>query len=36
MRLICPKCLGSGCTPFEKKLEAEEASYNARRWMEQG
>jgi hypothetical protein len=36
MRLICPKCLGGGCTPFEKKLEAEEASYNARRWMEQG
>lgn len=36
MRLICPKCLGEGsCTPFEKKLEAEEARYHASRWIEE-
>jgi hypothetical protein len=21
MKFECPKCLGKGCTPFEKKLE---------------
>jgi hypothetical protein len=25
MKLICPRCVGNGCTPFEKKLEAWEA-----------
>ena len=25
MRLICPSCVGNGCHPFEKKLEAWEA-----------
>jgi len=34
MRVICEQCVGLGCDPFEKKLEREEASYHARRWME--
>lgn len=25
MKFICPKCVGFGCTPFEKKLEAWES-----------
>lgn len=24
MKMICPRCLDKGCTPFEKKLEAME------------
>lgn len=31
-KAICPKCVATGrCEPFEKKLEAEEARYHARR-----
>ena len=31
MGLICSRCVGHACRPFEKWLEAEEASYHARR-----
>jgi hypothetical protein len=31
MRLVCSKCVGNACLPFEKKLEIEEARYHARR-----
>lgn len=31
MGLICSACLDLGCTPFEKKLEQQEAAYHARR-----
>ncbi len=24
-KMVCPTCVGQGCTPFEKKLEAMEA-----------
>ena len=30
-KFLCPKCAGGPCVPFEKKLEAWEASYHARR-----
>lgn len=31
-KMICPACVDEGvCHPFEKKLEAAEASYHARR-----
>lgn len=29
--LICPRCVGQGCVPFEKSLEAAEAHYHSRR-----
>lgn len=29
--LICPKCVGQGCTPWEEKMKKIEASYHARR-----
>jgi len=35
MRVICERCVGLGCDPFEKKLEREEARYHARRWIEE-
>jgi hypothetical protein len=31
MDLVCPRCAGSNCAPFEKKLEQQEAAYHARR-----
>ena len=31
MKMICPKCVGFGCTPFEKKLDIMEARDRARR-----
>ena len=31
MGLICADCVDKGCTPFEKKLEMQEAAYHARR-----
>ena len=31
MGLICPKCVGKGCDPLEKKLERQEAHYHALR-----
>ena len=31
MGLICPACVGKGCTPLEKRLEEQEAAYHARR-----
>jgi hypothetical protein len=31
MRLICSKCVGKNCIPFEKKLDLMEAKYHARR-----
>lgn len=31
MGLICDTCVGHSCTPFEKKLEEQEAKYHARR-----
>ncbi len=31
MKVICLNCAGKGCTPFMKKLEAEEARYHALR-----
>jgi hypothetical protein len=31
MDLICPRCADGPCVPFEKKLEAQEAAYHARR-----
>lgn len=31
MAPVCPKCADGPCVPFEKKLEAEEAAYRARR-----
>lgn len=34
MGLICDECVNKGCTPFEKKLEAQEARYHARRSYE--
>lgn len=30
MKLICPRCLGKGCTPLEKSLEKWEARERAR------
>jgi hypothetical protein len=32
--LICEGCVGKGCSPVEKRLEAAEASYHARRSYE--
>ena len=34
MTVICEKCVGLGCDPFEKKIERQEAAGRARRWME--
>lgn len=34
MGLICADCVDKGCTPFEKKLEMQEAKYHARRSYE--
>jgi hypothetical protein len=34
MGLICADCVGQSCTPFEKKLEQQEAAYHARRSYE--
>jgi hypothetical protein len=31
MKFICPSCVGGGCTPFEKKLEAVEVRDRALR-----
>lgn len=31
MKAVCPSCADKGCVPFEKKLEAAEAAYHARR-----
>ena len=31
MGLICSKCVGKGCDPFEKKLERMEAKYHTLR-----
>lgn len=31
MKYICPKCVGLGCTPFEKQLELIEAKARALR-----
>lgn len=31
MRMVCLRCAGLGCTPFEKKLEMIEARDRARR-----
>lgn len=31
MKLICPKCLNAGCTPFEKTIEAVERRYETLR-----
>ena len=31
MRLICPACVGKACDVLERKLERQEASYQARR-----
>src|ERR1700722_11982274 len=31
MKFICPACVGLGCTPFEKRLEAMEKRDIARR-----
>jgi hypothetical protein len=34
MRFTCAACTARGiCDPFEKKLERDEASYHARRYM---
>jgi len=34
-KMICPKCVDLGsCTPFEKKLERQEAIYHNRRSYE--
>lgn len=33
MKLVCPHCVGKGCTPFLKKLERMEARYHMRRSM---
>ena len=35
MGVICEKCVGRGCDPFEKKLERSEARGRALRWMEE-
>lgn len=29
--LICPKCVGQGCAPWEEKMKRMESSYHARR-----
>ena len=31
MKMICPKCVGFSCTPFEKQLDIMEARDRARR-----
>ena len=31
MGLICPKCVGGACVPFLKRIEQEEARYEALR-----
>ena len=31
MGLICSRCVGGGCNPWEKQMEQQEASYHARR-----
>lgn len=31
MKMVCARCAGNGCTPFEKKLEAWEARDRALR-----
>lgn len=30
-RMVCDRCADGGCSPFEKKLEAQEARYHALR-----
>ena len=35
MELICPRCVGKGCTPFEEKLERAEARHHARKSYEE-
>ena len=35
MELVCPRCAGGPCVPFEKKLEQQEAAYHARRSYQQ-
>lgn len=33
MKLICERCVGHGCTPFEKKIdEMEERAYRLRQY----
>ena len=36
MGVVCEKCVGGPCDPFEKKLERQEARGRALRWMEEG
>lgn len=33
MKMVCAKCAGQGCTPFEKRLEAIEAEDRKRRMV---
>ncbi len=35
MGVVCEKCVGNGCDPFEEKLKRQEARGRSQRWMDE-